>query len=463
MELIELIQLAQTDSEVACKAFTETFNTDHVTYFDQYFNSDPKLGYKINPNNQHLNIENFELMQNFLRSFGHLMKELRVICAHNISFKWIEMANLICTYCTTLKNLYLFNCIECEDPIENVLRKAVRMQNISRNPLRICKAIPTLESLKIENIFIESSINLSEFFPNLLSLDLIIVGVSDPSIIERNIPKLEHIGITLAKEYAFLSSDNEDDDLKSFNELALATIDEESSTNDQKDKNETNKGTDKIKEKEKISGKVCDQFDGTNIKNALAKNPQLQSLHLEMEMDIQFVDFINETLPNLQRIKFSFGQNDFLDHCLKTDIVFKCVTSASLGILGIISPPITFQQLKELDFATDAPQSIIYYIKQHNQLTNLHLICQYTDTQAFKIIKGLADLEHLYLIIENDVTWTARGLMRFLAECERLKTVMLLVRVDSSDQRNWRTLIAQNNVWEIGFAYEGDVFTIEKN
>lgn len=464
MELNDLIKLAEKDPEAACKTFTEKFNTDHVTYFDQFHNTDPKLGYKLNPNSQHLNIEDFELMQNFLRSFGHLMRELRVVCAHNVSFKWIEMADIICTHCTALKILNLFNCIECEDPIENVMRKAVRMKNISRNPLRFCKAIPTLGNLKIENIFIDSSINLSEFFPNLRSLDLVTIGLSDPSIIERNIPKLEHFGITLAKEYVLSSSDNEEDEWDFSKKSSLATIDEESSMTDKNDSKETNKNADKIKlttNADKVTD-IDNQFNCTNIRNALVLNPQLQSLHLEMKMDIQFIDFINKTLPNLQRIKFSFGQDDFMDHCLNDDIIFKCVTCASLGILGIISPPITFQQLKELDFATDAPQSIIYYIKRHNQLTCLHLICQYSDEQAFKIVNTLANLKDLYLIIENNIEWTARGLIRFLAECERLQTVMLLVRVDSSDQRNWRTLIAQNNMWEIGFGYEKDVFTIEK-
>lgn len=451
MELNDLIKLAEKDPEVACNTFNEKFNSDQVTYFDQFHNTDPNLGYSLNPNSQHLNIEDFELMQNFLRSFGHLMRELQVVCAHNVSFKWIKMADLICTHCSTLKILNLLNCIECEDPIENVMRKAVRMKNIARNPLRICKAIPTLECLKIENIFIDSSINLSEFFPNLRSLDLITVGLSDPFIIEWNIPKMEHFGITLAKEYAFLSSDDEDNDLDFSKKSSLETITEELSTIDKED----SKGADKKPD-------VDNQFDCINVKNALALNPQLQSLHLEMKMDIQFIDFINKTLPNLQRVKFSFGQDDFMDHCLIDDIVFKCVTSASLGILGIIPPPITFQQLKELDFATDAPQSIIYYIKRHKQLTSLHLICQYSDEQAFKIVKILGNLNDLYMIIEDNVEWTARGLIRFLAECERFQTVMLMVRVDSEDQRNWRTLIAQNNMWEINFGYDKDVFTIEK-
>lgn len=460
MKLNHLIQLAEEDPEAACKIFIKEFDIDHVTYFDQFHNTDPNLGYTLNPNNQHLCIENIELLQSFLRCFGHFIREFRVICAHNVSFEWVEMADLICAHCATLKTLCLFNCIECEDPIENVMRKAKRMKNISRNPLRICKAISTLESLKIENIFIDSSINLSEFFPNLRSLDLVIVGLSDPSIIERNFPALEHIGIVIVNEQLFsTSSDTEDENFSK--ETPLETIDEESNTNDRNDTEEADKKSNKVKFAP--SADKVNQFDSTNIKKALALNPQLQSLHLEMKMDVQLIEFINETLPNLQQIKFSFGPDDFMDHSLKEDVIFKRVTNANLGILGIISPPITFQQLEQLDFVTQAPQSIIYYIKRHKQLTSLHLICQYSDDQAYKIVKCLANLKDLYLIIANDIEWTARGLIRFLTECERLQTVMLMVRVNSSDQRNWRSLIEQNNVWEIDIGYEKDVFTIEKN
>lgn len=453
MDLKDLIQLAETDSDKARKIFTEKFDINRVTYFEQFHLTDPALGYTINPYNQHLSIENFELFESFLRKFGHFLSDLRVICADKISFKWIEMAELICTHCQELNVLNLLNSIECEDPIENVLRKAVRMQRIARNPLQIAQAIPKLETLLIENIFIDSSsMNLTELFPNLLSLDLITVGITDPSIIERYIPKLEHFGIVLAKEYAISLSDDDDDEetgLKQFRKLKLETIDEEVPPSGESVKKKDNEPAD-------------NQFNFTNISNALALNPQLISLHLDMDMDIQFIDFINTKLPNLQKIKFSFGSDDFTDHDMKEDVVFKCVTNASLGILGIVSPPITFQELKELYFATEASQSIIYYIKRHKQLTSLHLICAYSDDQAFTIVRALDALKDLYLIIENNVTWKARGLIQFLAECERLQTVMLMVRVDSSDQQNWRSLIAQNNIWDINLGYDIDVVTIEK-
>lgn len=447
----ELIKLAENDPDAARKVFVEKFAIDQVSFFDQYHNTDPNLGYAINPINQHLSIENFELMQNFLRTFGQFMSEVRVACAQKVSFKWMDMANLICTHCSGLKKLYLFNCIDCEDPLENLLRKAVRMENISRNPLRVCKAMPTLETLKIENIFLEStSMNLAELFPNLQTLDLITVGLTDPTIIERTMPKLEHLGIVLAKDYVFSSSDDEESESNHLKKLDTIAEEVPSATEET-----NNQGANK-------SAEPDNQFDCSNIVNALLLNPQLLSLELDMEMDIQFVDFINTTLPNLQKIKFSFGQDDFMDHGLSDDVVFKCVTDASLGILGIVSPPITFQQLKELYFATAAPQSIIYYIKRHKQLTSLHLVCEYSDEQAFTIVKALPDLEHLYLIIENHIAWTARGLMRLLAECERLNTVMLMVRVDSSDQRNWRTLIDQTHMWDIDSGYDKDIFTIVK-
>lgn len=462
MELNELIKLAEKDFDEACKTFTEKLDIDHVTYFDQFHNTDPSFGYKLNSNNQHLCIENFDMMQDFLRYFGRFIRELRVICAHDVSFEWIEMANLISTHCTALKILNLFNCIDCDDPLEIVVRKAERMKSISRNPLSICEPMRTLESLKIENIFIDSTVSLGEFFPNLRSLDLIIVGLSDPSVIERNFPKLKHFGIALVTEKT--TSTPDDEDAECSKKLSLETIDEETNKSDKKNSKKTGAKSNKVKfetDADKVND-IANQFDFKNIKNALTLNPQLQSLHLEMKMDVQFIDFINETLPSLQEVKFSFERDDFVDHCLGDDIIFKGVTSAGLGVLGIIAPPITFQPLQKLDFATDASQSIIYYIKRHTQLTSLHLTCQYSDDQAYKIVKCLTNLKDLYLVVESKVEWTARGLIRFLAECERLETVMLMVRVNSSDQPNWQALIEQNNLWEIDCGYEKDVFTIEK-
>lgn len=435
-DLKDLLKLAEKNIEEACKKFSEIYGADQVSYFANFHYSDQKLGYKINPNRKHITIENIDLMKKFLRHFGHLMsKEVKVVSDDDPSFKWDDMIKLIYSHCNAVKKLHLFNDISTDDPVELVMRKITRVKEMSRNPLRLTEPFASIECLKIENIYLDTQLKIDGLCPKIRSLDLLGVVASDPSLIEVSIPRMEHFGIAIEKEYE-VSSD-EDGGLDVINE------DDENETAEKSDGNDDKR-----------------QFNWTNIKSVLVLNPQLQSVYLDMEINISMVEFINETLPNLQKIQISFSENDFDDHNLNNDIVFKNITSASLGHLGRIMPPLTFEKLENLDFITSAYQSTIDFIKKHQHLKSLDLNCEYSDIQGLRIIKSLPDLKDLYMIIENQVKWSARGLIRFLAECERLETLMLMLEVDSEDQRNWRSLVA--NVWQIEEGYNKDLYTIEK-
>lgn len=396
------------------------------------------------------------MMENFLRNFGHLMKELRVVCENISSFSWVEMASLIGSTCTTLKQLHLFNNIACDDPIEFLIRKVKRKKNILRNPLVFANRCSTLERLTVDNIYIDSKFfKVNAFFPNLRSLDLLLIGASDPTFIEVTIPNLEHLGITMADDYDLPSppSSSAASDDYDFDETKEFEHEE-----DAEDKgNDESEGA---KCKENLAATKA-QFSVDNVKNALALNPQLKSIDLKMNVGIPIIEFINEKLPELKKIDLTLQENDFNEHNLKNDIVFKNVKTANLGVLGKATPPILFEQLEEIEFTTAAHESTMDFIKKHeSHLKCLHLNCQYSDHQAFKTVKSLESLSDLYMIIENDVKWTARGLIRFLAECERLQTLMLMVAVNATDQKNWRSLVAR--IWEIDEAYNQETFTILK-
>lgn len=435
MDLSDLFSLFEKNKEAACSLFIEKCSTKSTTDSDDYGHLDKQFGGRMDRSCQHSIIENFESLKKFLTYFGHLMEEFKIGCNENLVFKWNNVINLIHTHCTSIQTLNLFNNIDETDPLGLLPKTTMQSHEISFNPLKLTTTIfPQIHTLKIENIFFEPPAHLDACFPNLRSLELITVTASDPTFIEVHFPKLEHLGITLVEEnYDYVSSDEEDNEHDDGNEEKPDDV-----ADDDENRN---------------------QISQINIRNVLSLNPQLQSVRLEMEIDTSFMEFIKQTLPSLQTIDLSFGEYDFNNHHLKNDIVFETITSASLGCLGEKTPPILFKQLQELEFSTNAHKSTIEYIKRHGHLLSLHLACEYSDGEAWQMVKSLAKLKFLYIIIENNKMWSARGLIQFLAECERLDTLMLMVGIDETSQHNWRSLIA--DVWKIENGFEHG-FVIEK-
>lgn len=478
MNLKDLLDLVEKDKEAGYLAFCREFGTNRVSYFDQFHYSNQDKGYNIDPTNQHLCIEKLELMKKFLYHFGHSMKEFQAMGNDSSSFAWIDLIDLILTHCTILKKLHLLNNFDSDDPLEVFMKKVARVQLISKNPLRITKQCSTIETLKIESIYLDSPLKITEQFPNLRSLDLMGILAADPTFIEVNIPKLDHLGITLATEFNEFDEDwdtlnfcipsesDEEGDTLRCGSTKLDPVTEEEKEEEEEDVEEgSSADQDQVNIEQKTTDEENEQPDGipfnwNNIKNALILNPQLTSIQLEMEIRIPIIQFLSETLPNLQTIELSLSENDFDFHQLKSDIIFQNVKSATLGHLGRTVPPILFEKLEILHFTTAAYSSTIDFIKKHQHLETLHLSCEYTDIQALRAVKSLPELKHLYIMVENEIKWSARVLVRFLAECERLDTLMLVLVVDSSDQRNWRSLVAK--VWQIEEGYSDEMYTIEK-
>lgn len=420
-ELKDLLTLAETDKEAACEQFIEKYGINKISYFDHFHYCDKKLGYKINPNINQIDIENFDVLKRFLLYFGRLINEIKIVCDVDSSFKWNDLIKMIHSNCPVVKNLHFFSDISTEDPMEVFMKKIARAKNISHNPLCLTESFPLIENLKIENIHLDSTMKIDELFPNLRKLDLFGIVTSDPSFIEVHIPNMEHLGITLETVHEF-SLDEENLEFDERDEIA----EENSSECSGEDKNH------------KKAGKG--QFNWVNIKRSFTLNPQLQSV---------FMDLI------------IYKPNDFDAHNQKEKILFKNVISASLGHLGINLPPLTFEKLEHLDFTTNAHQSTVDFVSKQQNLKRLDLSCEYTELQAFHMVKALPNLKDLHMIIGNQIKWSARGLMHFLTELERLDTLMLMLVVDSNDQSNWRSLLS--TVWLVQESYNQDNYTIEKN
>lgn len=100
------------------------------------------------------------------------------------------------------------------------------------------------------------------------------------------------------------------------------------------------------------------------------------------------------------------------------------------------------------------------FISKHRQLTSLTMTCQYTDEHALEVVKALPNLQELNMIIENHKKWSAAGLVRFLAICERLNKLMIMIEVDSKDHKNWRSYVS--DTWKIENDITPEFYVIEK-
>lgn len=414
MDLKKLLKLSETNKAAACKAFVASYDTARIIYSDSLSYAEKDNVYQLD-RNKNLIINNSSFWKTVLNAFGHLLKEISVEGDQKSTFSWTEIVSVIFVNCTTLQKLCLFNFLDFND-IDLMLRGSSVAQELSRNPLRIIRACPTLETLDAEGVYIEASLQMANIFPNLRSLNLRSIVTSDPSFVEVTMPRLEHLGIMLHidEDYA---QENEPDTVGSHLKLS-------------------------------------------NMKNAFIYNPQLRSIQVEIvKPDMALVEFISTTLPNLKKIDLSLSEEIIENHSSKDNIEFNNVTDASLGRLGAKKPPIIFKQLKTLDFNTAAHTATLEFIREISQLIILELFCDYTDAHAIELIKTLPNLEEMSIITERMKKWHAAGLVRFLAIGERLKKSTLLIPVDSKDHENWRSYVS--DAWSIDDEKEG-VYAIRK-
>lgn len=410
------MNLAETNKEAACLAYTEKYGSTPCSFSDRFYHNKKEAGYIFNKNNQTIAIESSDFLSKFLSNFGHLVEEFRLDLDQKSSkFGWTNAFELIATFCSSIKILHLTNNFD-GDFIDFAVQSTTRVKEMARNPLRLNMACPTLQELQAENVYFEPNLQLNVCFPNLRSLNLLAIAASDPSFIEVNLPKLEHMGVTSSDEDEYgecLSDDDEgDNDDASY------------------------------------------RLDRTNIGNMFKLNPQLKSVYLEIQLDISFVNLINETLVDLQKIDWMLWSDDF-EKYRGADIVFKNVTLACFDRIDLNErpPPIAFTSLKSLNASIEngASTAFIDYIKKNQSLKSLNLSCEYNEEQVTQLIQALPDLQDLNLTVSKKM-WSANGMIRFLTECEKLTDVLIMCNVDSSKQKSWRSSVA--GCWKISNDYD---------
>lgn len=397
MELSDLIELAESNKEAACSAFHQMYGPAKISFLERFFFKKDDTGYIIKPNN--IIIERHDFLVEFLRTFGHLVKELRISGGEGSSFKWATIYNLICTNCTTIQKLYFYNDIDV-DPVNLADSGTSFVTLAEKNPLRLTAACPTLEMFDVENIYIDVRLKLSAYFPNLRALNLQKIATSNPSFIEVDLPEIEHLGISLADDYY-----NDDFD-------------------------------------------TDHQINISNVKSLMALNPQLKSVSLNLKMDYSFVERMNAMLPNLQTLEWFLWFNGAPTGHNVGNVFFNNVTKAKLENLDRCTPPAIFPKLQELEVDTNSDWHSIKYITLHQSITHLTLDCSYHFNQAYCLIRKLQNLQNLHVTVSRN-KWPAKDMHRFLHVCEQFDEMTLKVGVDENNYNyiNWQLMIS--NIWNV--------------
>lgn len=348
--------------------------------------------YAIDIDEQKICIQDYEYFKKLLQNFGHSVKQIQIEYDDQSYFSINGLLKQIAIRCTTLKELYVLNNEEYFEYFDD-----------DENALRVKKEFPTLETLYFGHVNIDEGMNLNVSFPNITSINLIDVIASDPSFIEVKLPNLKHFGVVITCDH---NVDN--------------TISRE------------------------------------NIETALSLNPQLMSVKFDMEMDVAFLDFVNKTLPSLEKLQLSPEPDDFAD-VTGGEILFKNVFFAGFELFDH-PPPVASEQLNRLIIETEESGSVLDYIKKQHHLRCLTLMCEYNVQQMVELVRGLPILETLHLVVDKK-KWPAKGLIRFLGACELLDEVELSLMVEST-KRPWSRVISY--LWKVTKDDGVDSFKIQK-
>lgn len=394
------MNLAEVDKEKACLAYSKRFGRETVKFQKQTIELEE---YYVDDNGW-ICISNGNFFVKFLNNFGHLLAQVRV-CSNRIAPIKQEVFDIVYDRCTTLRELMIAN---VEDETIRRLRGTVAsvINKMIGEPFNTTKIWSTVEILVIDKIYFSAKFKFNQSFPNLRNLQVRSIILEDSSIIEVNLPHLEHLGIILLAE-------DDDDFTVDFNHF-FARMEVTP------------------KPREQIEGKLKQ----VNIKNLIALNPQLKNLRLNMSMDVSFLQFISDNLPNLDSIMLAPLPGDFNRYSGES-ISFKTVTEA-IFITDDKLPPVSFDNLKKLKIYANIYSNYIHLIKRNRFLTDLHLDCDDKDIEMLDIIRALPDLQHLNVTIEER-KWSQKGLNNFLLECERLTTLKISLPQKYTVPSIWKT------------------------
>lgn len=259
--------------------------------------------------------------------------------------------------------------------------------------------------------------NLNKWFPNMTSLEFVEANIQDSDdaeCIEKNFPKLEHLGIVnvIREDEGFDYNNADESEINALN--------------------------------------IPDIFTNLNIFDCIERNPQLRSLKLKHNNDdlryfnnedsdgikitSSFLAFVNEKLPQLERLDLTVLQRKFEDR-------------------GSNSAQLHFKALKQLKFEVEDTKTLKQFPISTSQLNELVVqssvldeqCCKFVERQKeckklvvrgwwksaelcepmTKVIKGFSKLEQIEIQF-NGLTKKQKDIIALLKNCKSLKSLVVL-------------------------------------
>lgn len=162
-----------------------------------------------------------------------------------------------------------------------------------------------------------------------------------------------------------------------------------------------------------------------SIKEFLRLNPQIRYFATKNFVNVQFLQFMSETLPYLEELKLGSHDRDFLSENSQL-IHFDGVKRFSLGVYRDRPPitfPLIFQHLESLHLTThELFEPFIEAMSQCNDLKQLEIdVAQPDFMQLKRILESLPHLNEVRVPLEKNVD--GNGISGIFAEPTQLKTI----------------------------------------
>lgn len=196
-----------------------------------------------------------------------------------------------------------------------------------------------------------------------------------------------------------------------------------------------------------IIGKVNEK--STLVENLLKLNPHLRSLKVKNMVDIEVLRFVNETLPELEKLTFVAESNDFYgvrngSSVSDSSVHLKNVKELTMVFFASLENsqkplrfPVTFDRLEALDLSIEIfGNEALDFLKQNTHLKKLSLPRnKITYGQLNEIVDSLPNLQKFYLNWSQ--TFTKNEIETFL---ENVSSDFELLRDGNPPQRISRNL-----------------------
>lgn len=195
-----------------------------------------------------------------------------------------------------------------------------------------------------------------------------------------------------------------------------------------------------------------DRPDISTAKNFLTLNRQLRHFYMWQAFEPDFLNFLNETLPNLETLTLAYLKANFFDQNVFDVVHFPHLKTVKIVAYNIYRPkhiPFDFDEVEEFVFQHyRINDEWIDVIAQQNGLKRLTIeMAEVSEKQWIQIADGLINL------MEVNAKWScenSNGLMYLLENCKNLEK-MYLPSVEA-----WESSIIERAIgeeWEIVIEY----------